>query len=90
MSAVAESRRPCHIPLTTGPLSICILHRSRWHVTLIDKPYDMVVDVAQDAYRRSGLPVQIRDAAGTILLEVNDDSETVNEPTQAGRETHTW
>lgn len=89
MALVARQRRLFDLSERVETLSVCILHRSRWHVTAVEKPLDEVVDTARDAFRRSGLPVQIRDADGTILYEINEQGET---PAQspAAAETHTW
>ena len=90
MSATLLQKRSIRIPTGLTTYSICILHSARWHRTQVEKPYDEVISMAEDAYRRSGLPVQIRDADGTILFEANDDYETECGMDPACRETRSW
>lgn len=90
MSTTTLQKRALHIPITTGPFSVCILHRDRWHVTSVDKPYEEVLAIAEDAYQRSGLAVQIRDENETILFEANADNEWEYSPTEAAKDTVSW
>lgn len=89
MSAALLERRFSRTSQSTGTFSVCILHKGRWHMTPVCKRYDDVIGMAEDAYRRSGLPVQIRDADNTILFEANDEraEKTVAERCQ---ETLSW
>ncbi|MCA9053088.1 MAG: hypothetical protein KDA75_04590 [Planctomycetaceae bacterium] len=73
MSTTLLQRRSIRIPLQLTSYTVCILHKGRWCETPVSKPFDDVLDMAEDAYRRSGLPVQVRDADRTILFEANDE-----------------
>jgi hypothetical protein len=87
MSCELLQRRSISIPLASETFEVCILHRGRWHVTRVTKPFEDVVQMAEDAYRRSGLPVQVRDDQATILFEASTESA---EDRHAGKETRTW
>ncbi len=88
MSAVLMQRQHFRLPVQEGPYTICILHRDRWHESRMNKPFADVMETAEGVFRRSGLPVQIRDADDTILYEINESSHAgCKAPSAACRET---
>jgi hypothetical protein len=91
MSATLLQRQSLSIPLGCKAYSVCILHRGRWHVTPVSKPFEVVVEVAEDAFRRAGLPVQIRDEDETVLFEANETSTPRQTPVvEPCKETRSW
>lgn len=91
MSATLLQRRSITIPVACETYSVCILHRGRWHVTPVSKPFEEAVEMAEDAFRRAGLPVQVRDGDETILFEANETSTPRQRPqVEVGRETRRW
>lgn len=91
MSATLLQRRSSSSPVACDTLSVCILHRGRWHITPVTKPYTDVVAMAEDAYRRAGLPVQVRDSDETVLFEANETTTPRQRPAvEVCRETRRW
>jgi hypothetical protein len=70
-----QATRSIRFPTTTGPFLVAILHRDHWHETELDIPFERVCATAEEAHRRSGLQVQVREFDGTVVYEAagNDD-----------------
>ncbi|MFV0443377.1 MAG: hypothetical protein ACK5Q5_07385 [Planctomycetaceae bacterium] len=90
MSVATLQRGSLVIPLDQGSFSICILHRGRWHATSVDKPFADVIDMAEDAHRRSGLPVQIRNQDETILFEACIETRSAAATSPSCRDTQSF
>jgi hypothetical protein len=67
MSLLQDTHHHFVVDATAYEIAIC--HRGRWHQTKVDCSYDRALFLANNASRRSGLLVQVRDTAGQVLYE---------------------
>lgn len=70
MSSASDATIEFVEPPTSGPLTIAVQHRNQWVQTQIDIDLEEAICKAHVIFARSGLPAQVRDAAGRVLFEV--------------------